>query len=411
MLVELLVLAFLIALSAFFSGAEVALVKVTQAKVRTLMKERRRGARALDKLKGHSRRMLITILVGNNVANITAASFATVVAAERLDSNVLGVVTGVLTFVVLLFGEIIPKTFASRSTVPVALFVARPLLILSYALWPLVRFFQWLADGMNALVKLRGSHGMSENDVRSFIELGVEKKVLEPEEQAIMNRAIRFSDTRASDAMTPMKNVFAQKSTQTVAESVDAILARGFSRIPIYDRDPTVFTGIVFLKELFVALREGEGEKPLAAFATEPIVVSSALGIDDVLKVFQYEQVHVGLVQDARKRILGIITLEDLLEELVGEITDESEVTPQTIVRLNRTTAMAHGGTTLRHLNRFLNLGLAEEEEGETLAHFLTRVSSRQEVDSTITHKGIRFTIEHIRGGAIMKVRIEKPGM
>jgi CBS domain containing-hemolysin-like protein len=318
----------LIALSAFFSGAEVAFVSLSQVKIRTFLEEQRRGARALHKLMENRRRMIITILIGNNIVNIGAAALATVFTAEQFGSQAIGIATGILTFLILVFGEIAPKTLASRHAAAIALLLGRIVLVLEYALFPLVVALEWLTNLTHRLVKVDDSHGLSENEIRSMIAFGVESKILEPEEQEIMNRAIRFSDKTVASVMEPFARIFALNGARTLKESVTRIIASGHSRIPVYHERKELITGIVLVKELFKAYAEGEGNKRLSELAKEPLIVQSGMGIDDLMKLFQQKRLHQAMVRDARGAFVGLVTLEDLLEELVGEISDESDLLP-----------------------------------------------------------------------------------
>ncbi|MFA6511908.1 MAG: hemolysin family protein [Patescibacteria group bacterium] len=319
-----LILILLIALSAFFSGAEVALLSTSNVKVQTFLAEHRRGAGALARLQKRPRRMLITILIGNNVANLSAASMATVIATERLGSTSLGLVTGMLTLVILVFGEITPKTISAQFSGRIALLVAQPVLLLEYALYPLVLIFGWFADLLKSLIHVRDHDAISEAEIRSMLQYGVENQVITPAEQAIMNRAVRFADTHVSTVMTKLNDVVALEASVAVEEAIPLILTSGHSRIPVYHQRKNLMTGVVLLKEL-VEVPQGDQRKPLSAFSHEPIIVQEEAGIDTLMRVFQKAKKHLALVRDARGRFVGLVTLEDLLEELVGEIVDETD--------------------------------------------------------------------------------------
>src|SRR3989344_4201 len=315
---ELFILIILIMLSAFFSGAEVALVSTSMIRVKRLLDENRMGAGSLNRLKKNPKRMIITILIGNNIVNISAASMATVMATEIFGSGSLGIVTGLLTLVILIFGEITPKTFATTHASRISLLVALPIEILSFTLYPLVKILERFSDFINRLVKVKSIEQISEAEVRSMIQLGVDHQVLDPEEKIIMERAMRFSDIKASAVMTIIDEMFSINSELTIKQALPEILRSGFSRIPIYKDFKSNIVGVVLVKEILKHLHDKNGEKILRHISTEPLRVSSDTGIDDLLKSFQKNQSHIGFITKEHK-IIGIATLEDLLEELVGE--------------------------------------------------------------------------------------------
>ena len=319
-------LIFLIILSGFFSGAEVALLSISHIKVRTYLKDKRQGSVALSRLKSQPRRIIITILIGNNVANITAAAIATVIATKKFGSTGIGVVTGVLTFLILVFGEITPKTFASKYAGRISLLIAKPIEIFKYSLYPLVVFFDWLTQAMEKLVKLKKLEPITESEIKTMIQYGVEKKVVAPEEQLIINRALAFSDTTAKDVMVPLKNVFSLPADELLATALKKMIKSGFSRIPVYDKSASDIIGIVLVKEIIKELATQRKGKVLKDVVGQPIIVPESMRIDYLFKIFQKKHRHFAIVQSSGNKAVGIATLEDLIEELVGEIVDESDV-------------------------------------------------------------------------------------
>ncbi|MFH2105427.1 MAG: CNNM domain-containing protein, partial [Parcubacteria group bacterium] len=228
-------LVILILLSSFFSGAEIALSSLNPIKVKTLVKQRKKGAKTLARLKERSERTIITILIGNNVVNVASASLATYVATEKFGSKGLGIATGVMTLIILVFGEITPKTLAITHAEKIALVIAKPILVLSYIFYPLIVAFHYFANLISRLFKARKRKGISETEIKTMLEFGVEENVIDEEERDIMHQAIRFSDIKAETTMTPLKNVFMLPATTPVKDALKPMLASGFSRAPIYE--------------------------------------------------------------------------------------------------------------------------------------------------------------------------------
>ncbi|MBU2229149.1 hemolysin family protein [Patescibacteria group bacterium] len=326
MWLNLLILLILLLLSGFFSGAEVALLSVTDVKVRTYLKENRKGSRALCKLKESPRRMIIIILIGNNVVNVSAASITAIIAAEHFGSGGLGLATGFLTLLILVFGEITPKTFANKNSGAISLLISRPIYYFGMVIYPVVLFLEWITGLMHRLVKVPDQELITEAEIKEMIQFGVEKQVIEPEEQYIINKALRFSDTSAKEVMVPFKNVFSLHGGKRISQAMGKIIVSGFSRVPIYKADKRNIIGIAMVKDIARELSKNKGNTQLEDVAKTPIYINESLRIDYLFKIFQKKHVHIAVVINKEKKAVGIATLEDLLEELVGEIEDESDL-------------------------------------------------------------------------------------
>jgi CBS domain containing-hemolysin-like protein len=324
---KILLLIILISLSGFFSGSEVALLSVTPIRVRTYLKEKRKGSGALSRLKARPRRMIITILIGNNVVNITAASLVAVIATDYFGSISLGIAAAALTLIILIFGEITPKTLASQYAGRISLFIARPIEVFGYLLYPLVIFLDWLAGALERFVKFKKHALITEADIKTMVEFGVEHRVVEPAEQYIINRALAFSDITAHKIMIPLWDVFSLESSATIDDSLGKIIESGFSRIPLFERNRDTIIGIAMVKDMARELVANRGHKLLKEVAVPATFVPENIRIDYLFKIFQKRRKHMAIVQDKDKKAVGIVTLEDLVEELVGEIVDESDVT------------------------------------------------------------------------------------
>ncbi|MBU0598253.1 hemolysin family protein [Patescibacteria group bacterium] len=325
MTIKIIILVILICMSGFFSGSEVALLSVTAIKVRTFIKQKKRGSLALQRLKAKPRRMIITILIGNNVVNISAAALASILSAEIFGSTGVGITLGVLTLLILIFGEITPKTFSAKHSITVALLIAPTILALTYILYPFVIFLDWLTNLFESRFKMRKHDSITEADIKSMIEFGVEKEIVAPAEQYIINKALTFSDITARDVMIPLDAVFSLLADKTCVESINEIIERGYSRVPIFENDKKNITGIVMVKNVAREIINQRGATKLKQIAAPPILVPQDIRIDYLFKIFQKKHVHIAIAEDNMKKAVGIATLEDLLEELVGEIQDESD--------------------------------------------------------------------------------------
>ncbi|MFA6524861.1 MAG: hemolysin family protein [Patescibacteria group bacterium] len=322
---NILILFVLLLISGYFSAAEVALLSVTDLKVRTYLKENKRGSRILRKLKERPRRMIIIVLIGNNIANISAASMTAIIVSEHFGSGVIGLATGILTLLILIFGEIMPKTFANRNAGAIALFISRPVYYFGLIIYPFVWFLEWITNLMHRIVKIPDQELITETEIKEMIQFGVERNVIQPHEQYIMNQALIFSDTLAKEIMVPFKNVFMLQGEKTISEAMSEIITSGYSRVPVYKSDKHDIVGIALVKDIARELVKNKGNARIEQVAKKPIIVDEDFKINYLFKIFQKTHVHIAVVVDKQQKAVGIATLEDLLEELVGEIEDESE--------------------------------------------------------------------------------------
>ncbi|MFH1207405.1 MAG: hemolysin family protein [Patescibacteria group bacterium] len=323
---HIILLFLLVALAAFFSASEAALLSTSAVRVRTLLKENRAGATALAKLKHMPRRMIITILIGNNVANITAATIVTLITSREFGSTSLGVAAGLLTLALLIFGEITPKTLASRYSTKLSLIVARPILILNYIFYPLVVFLDWLAQALESVVKFKPHEPITEEEIKTMIEYGVEHNIVSHTEQFIINRALVFADTTARTVMIPLGDSVLLDAAMLVRDALPQIIANGYSRTPVFSERPDNIVGVVLIKTIAKIFMENGGDKPLSAIMADAPFVPDGIRIDYLFKIFQKTRKHLAVVHDGDHHAIGIVTLEDLIEELVGEIADESDM-------------------------------------------------------------------------------------
>lgn len=318
-------LVILLFLSAYTAASEAALLAVGRVKVRSFVNEKRWGAIALQRLKARPRRMIITTLLGNNVANTGAAALATVLASNYFGSVGIGVATGVLTVLILIFGDIIPKSFAARHAGYFALRLAPSVYWMGYILFPFIRFFEWVTSFVDRLVLESQHDRMTVADIQSMVQFGVEEKVVHPHEQFIINRALTFTDGTVRDVMIPLEKAFVLPSDTELEAGFRQIIATGYSRVPIYTGDRHHIVGLVLVKDVAREMAEDWPHERLIEIARPPIMVLEHMQIDYLFRIFQKQHMHMAIVYNREQRAVGIVTLEDLIEELVGEINDESD--------------------------------------------------------------------------------------
>ncbi|MFT4325916.1 MAG: hemolysin family protein [Candidatus Woesearchaeota archaeon] len=360
---EIVLLLLLLVLSAFFSGIEIALVSVSKVKVRTFLALKKKGAKTLAKLKKHPKRMIITILIGNNIVNTASAAYTAVLLTSIIGSAAVGVATGIVTLLILTFGEILPKTYFAKHADYMALKFAKPIYILSIALFPLV----WIFEKLAKIVAPDGEHKITEQEIKSLIELGAEGAVLHKKQEQLMKSVFEFDDIRVHDIMTPRIEVFAQQEDLLVKDVMDAIKEEGHSRILTFKENIDSTVGYFHIRDIL-------GISPntkLKTIAHPVTFVSSEKIIQELFLEMQKNRNHLCVVVDEFGGVAGIVTMEDILEELVGEIQDENDEHEVYIKKLNKNTYMVTGDAEIDDVNEELGLKLQSGSGHSTIGGYI----------------------------------------
>ncbi len=404
-LIVYLVLAGLLMLSAFFSAAEVAFVSLSPARVRILKDKKSNAAKLVVSLKSHPQRFLATILIGNNLVNIFAAGLATMVATQLFGSAGLGIATGVMTLLVLIFGEIFPKAFAQKYNEAFALAIAYPLFILDKILFP----FSWSAEKALHALGAKHSEEVSEEEVVAMVDLGTESGEIKKHEQELIQNILEFTDTRVEEVMTPRVKIEALPKETTVDEAQKFFRKITHSRVPVFDGSVDKVVGILTLRQIF----EHEGERDLSIEKLkliDPIFTPKSRPIRSLFQEFKSRHTHLAVVIDEHGGTSGIVTLEDLLEEIVGEIEDEEDVSEEEIQRLNTNTLLVLGNTQLCEIDEKLDTNLAQGKfETRNIAFLLLdKLGKMPQKDAKIRVDGVELTVESVHENKIDKVKVEK---
>lgn len=406
MIGPLVALGVLILLSAFFSGAEIAIFSIGEARVRTLQEEGRRGARRLAELKANPERLLATILVGNNVVNIGAASLATATALELFGSRGVAYATGLTTLLVLVFGEVTPKGFASANNVRVGLLVAPIIHFLTRILYPVVlpleALTRWFVRRSNRL----GLPSVTEGEIREMTAIGHAEGSIDERERQIIERAFWLDEKRAWDVMTPRVEIFAWPSDRPVAQIAGELKQVRYSRIPVYTDSIDDIVGVLYVRDAYQALVSGQRDVPLGALAREPLIVPGSISLTRLLSEFQTRRIHMGIVIDEYGGTDGLVTLEDVIEELVGEIHDETDLERQPIVRISRNEIEVEGGADLREINHFFNTAFPQLEHRSLNGYILEELGYVPKPGEEVECEGVLIRVVDATETQVQRARL-----
>ncbi len=408
-IIEILLFIICVLLSAFFSSSEVALISMTRAKARTLVNEGKPGSKAVAKLKESPEHLLITILIGNNIVNIAAASIATAVAIQLFGDIGIGIATGFVVIVLLIFGEIGPKIFAARASESFALRVAPMILILSRIFTPII----WLVERVSpkfGIGKETVEPAVTEEEIKEWIDVGKEDGTIEQGEQDMLYSVLEFADTTAREIMTPRVDVILMEDTVSFEEAIRIFNETGFSRIPVYHDLIDNITGILNVKDVFSAMVSHRKDSTIKEVMYDPMFVPETKKIDDLLKELQVHRVQMAIVIDEYSSFVGIVTVEDILEEIVGDILDEYDKEEPEIQNISEGVFAVDAQKWVEDINESLRINLPTDESYETiggliidrLGHIPLHPGEKIEIDDG----KITLVVMQMHGRRIVKVKI-----
>ncbi|KKF39698.1 DNA-binding protein [Halorubrum saccharovorum] len=406
------VLLVLLVLSAFFSSSEIAMFSLAQHRIDALVEEGAEGSTTVAALKDRPHRLLITILVGNNLVNIAMSSVATVLLTLYLSQGeaVFAATFGV-TAVVLLFGESAPKSYAIEHTEPWALTVARPLKLSEYALYPLVIVFDRLTRIVNRVTggdSAVESTYVTREDIREMIQTGENEGVIDADERKMLRRVFRFADTIAKEVMTPRLDITAVSQTTPLDKAVETCTESGHSRLPVYRDDLDTIVGVVELGDLIAARNDAHPSTSVADHVRDTLYVPESKHVDELFREMRDERVQQVVVVDEFGTTEGIVTTEDIVEVVVGEILDEQESEPVEVV--DDQTVRVDGSVTIEAVNDAVSVDFPEGEEFETIAGFIfNRTGRLVEPGEKLVYDGVELTVETTDDTRIERVQITEP--
>lgn len=395
-LLHLFGLGVLLLLSAFFSGSETALLSLDRLRVKYLVQKKRRGAELLESLLNQPDRLLGAILVGNNLVNIAASVFATTLLVQLYGERGELLTILILTPLLLIFSEISPKSYAAQYPEKVSFLVLRPILLVMLLFSPVV----WLVTRVSRLLTrmFRGEVErpiISEDEIRSIISVGEEAGVVAKEKRRMLHGVFELAQIQVRDVMIPRTEVVGLEVSSSYEQVLRLAQEAHHSRFPVYEGSLDNVVGIIHSKDILNFVDQPEGFS-LRLLARAPYFVPESKRIETLLQSFRKKKVHLAVVVDEYGGVEGIVTLEDIFEEIVGEIQDEYDVEEDLIRELSPGRLLIDGSVSLRVLNRRFRLTLAEEHSN-TLAGFLLRVLGQIPCEGDeCESEGVRFIVRKV---------------
>ncbi len=425
-LVAIVVLVLLTLLEAFFVAAEIALVSVRRSRVEQLVEEGRPGASRVRRMLKNPGRFLAVVQLGLTFIGFLASAYAAVSLAGQLsswlvaqgvgvgtaDPAALVVVTVVLALFTIVFAELVPKSIALAYNERFALALSGPLDLLGRLFGPLVEALttvtRWIAQRFGAQVDAEVQ--ISAEELRLIVERGSEQGILEAEEEQMINAVIELGERRLHEVMVPRTSIVALPTTATFDQAIDTIIEEGHSRVPVYAESVDEVVGILYAKDLLPLLKTADHRRPdLRNLLRTPVFVPESMSIDDLLHEFQRRKVHIAIVLDEYGGTAGLVTIEDLLEEIVGEIQDEYDVEEPLVERLDEDRARVDGRASVEDLLEVwdLKIQLEDEDEYDTVGGLVYhRVGGIPSPGDEVQVDGLRLTVESTDGRRVGKVLV-----
>ena len=406
-MLEVIILLILLLLSGFFSGSETALTAVSTVRVEAFVKQGRTGSRALHKLKSNTNRMLISILIGNNLVNIGASAMATVLATEAFGHIGPGLAVGGLTLMILIFGEITPKTFAARYAGSIALLTAPPLLLFTRVVLPLVWLLERLTVYLQSLSKVSTDPTVTELELISMAEHGAKEGTIEPDDQEMIRRIFAFNNLRAQDVMIPKHRVFTLEGDLSLGNALPKIAAHPYTRIPLHSGRSEKITRVVSLREVLKEVVKGHLNKSLKKVHHEaPLFVPLNQPVEQLFPTLRCDERRLVIVVDEYGVPQGMFTLEDMLEELVGEIHDEIDKQDDQIQELHKGELLVDGIEELRVVEEHLDVTLSGKPNDSVNRWVLNHAEHIPRAGERFTIDSIEVLVEKASKRRIQKVRL-----
>ena len=407
MIDQIVLLAVLLVLSGFFSSSETALFSISRTKARHLAKMGGNANSLIKKMKDDPHRLLSTILIGNNAVNVGASAIAARLAIDLFSgyqilgsasSYAIGAATLIMTFLILVFGEVIPKSLATRNSVLIGRMVIYPIYWCSILFWPVVVFLDFIPKLTG---KIKQTPAVTEAELMTFVEVVEEEGEIKEEEKELIHNIFEFDDTNASEIMTPRADMFVIDADMPL--DLLAITESGFTRIPVIEGAIDNVVGILNVKDILAHQAKLNGPPDLGEIMRPPYFVPEHKKLDSLLHQFKKRKTHMAIVVDEHGGVSGLITLEDALEEIVGEIRDETDKEEPLIVKKKNKEWIVAGKASIDDVNDVIDMEIPDSAEYDTFSGFiLEQIGRIPNIDEELTVGDFKVVVKDKDGNRIV---------
>lgn len=408
-ILHIVILAMLLGLSGFFSSAETAFISSNQIKLKTLAAKGSKNALLVLKIMEKPEKMLSAVLIGNNIVNLSASALATTIIIKLFGNAAIGVATGMLTFLILIFGEITPKSLASKKPESMSLVYAAPIYALMFILTPAIVTIN-LASGF--VLKLLGAGNvprqdiMTEEELRTIVDVSHEEGVIENEERKIINNVFDFAEVLAKDVMIQRIDMVLINIEAGYEEAIEIYRQERYTRLPVYEGNTDNIVGVINVKDLL--LHKSEKKFNIRDYMRKPFFTYEYKKIAELLLQMKKSYANIAVVLDEYGMTAGMITMEDILEEIVGEIRDEYDIDEEeSFKKIGKDVYLLDGSVKLDEINERLGTDLNMEDYESIGGFVMGQLEHLPKVREGVRTEGVRLTVEKMDKARIDKVRLE----
>lgn len=408
--IQIILLVILLMASSFFSASETALMSLSRIKIRHMEEDGVRGAKLVGSLLADSNRLITSILIGNNIVNIAATSISTSLFITIFGSQGVAIATALMTVLVLVFGEITPKTIAANIPEKISLKVSKPINIFMTILKPVVFVFNIITRVIFKLVGVE-DHGVrpfiTEEELKTMVNVSHEEGLLEMEEREIINNVFEFGDMQAKEAMVQRLDIVSIDIEDSYEEVIELFKTEKLSRMPVYQETIDDIVGILNIKDVIFLSNEEIKNFDVKKYIRDPFFTYEFKKITQLLEEMKKDKSQMAIVVDEYGGTAGLITVEDLIEVIVGDIEDEYDEEEDEIEVISSNEFLVEGSTKISDVNEILNINLESDEFDSIGGYIIGYIKHIPEENEVIEVDGVKFNIELIDKNRVKKIRIK----
>lgn len=405
---RIILLIFLLGGSGFFSASETALTSLNRVRVRNMVEDNVKGAKTLENLINNPSRLLGTILVGNNVVNIGASSLATSIAIDLFGNTGVGIATGVMTLLVLVFGEITPKSLAAENSEKIALKVSGPISNLGKILSPIVRILLFITDGISKLLGAKSNENtpfITKSELRTMLNVSHEEGIIKAGEKNMIVNVFDFRDIKVAKIMTPRTDMEVLDIDSTFDEVVEFNKDYKYSRVPVYEEHHDNVVGVFSIKDL-VSYNTNKDSFDMRNYLRKPVYLFESQNASSAFDEMRKKQVSIAIVIDEYGGVSGLVTIEDIIEVIVGDIKDEYDDGIKNIVKVSDVEYLIRGSYQIDDLNKKFNLNLQSGDYDTLGGYIIDNLGLIPEGNEVLNLGKIKFTVEKVNKNRIELIRL-----
>lgn len=403
-----ILLVLLVFMSAFFSSSETALINMSKIRLKHLVKEKVKNADKLEKLYEDSNKLIGAILIGNNIVNVATSSIATIITTSRFSNAGLGISVGLTTLVILIFGEITPKNLALKNSESISLFVAPIILFLVRIFTPILFILNSISNLLSALLGQRNDDKkptITQDELKTIVDVSNQEGVLETDETEMIQNIFEFKDLTVDDIMIQRRDIVAISADMSYDEIIDVFKNRQLSRLPIYEDTIDDIIGVLYAKDLFFTEQSKE-DFDIKAVMREPVFVNEFVKISDFFKKMQQVKTHIAIVLDEYGGVAGIVTMEDLVESIVGDIYDEYDQQDEEVRKLKENIYVINGNSKLTEIQDLLQVELVSKDYESLGGYLMDKMGKIPTQGDIYEDENFKFIISSMDKNRINKVKV-----